>query len=344
VVEAAQRPEGQATPAQEAAQAQLTQQAAQDTPAPHPDQDLLARIKRLHAEAAERAKASAELAKALDRAARGLEVLLRQQPWGPQSLVAVAKAFSAPEALAPADLDGLWRALMADVQAHIDAQAAAARQHLLARLRDAAAAESISFERLSESPPVLALQPFSLEIDWDNHRAALLFGRDAVDEDIPLEAGEIMRRRALAVKAIQAAALPSERFFDLLKLAWQVTLTARGQPDDARVDVVDLLGPLSLLTSSPDAWRSLRERDIKPYPRAMLVYQLYRLRRDRALERDGWRLDLGAATGGSTRKKQNVLFIPTTPGDGQYYLTARFLRVGSAQPPPSGGAEEPPAP
>jgi hypothetical protein len=289
---------------------------------------LLQRVKRLRAQAV-------DVSKSLDKAARALDVLIKQHPWGQQSIPAALKLFSAPEELAAAQLDAPWSALLSDLQAHIDEQARQARQHLLTRLRDAAVADNISFEKLSDNPTTLALQPFTVEIDWDNGRATLFYAREPIDDSLPLDAGAIMQQRAQSMKAIQAAAIPSERFFSLLKTSWQVTLTARGQAEDDRVDLVDLLGPLSLLCTPPDSWRNLKDRDLKPYPRYLFVYQLFRMRRDRALERDGWRLDLGAATGGSTRKKQNVLYIPTSPGDGQYYLTVRFIPASSAAAPPA---------
>ena len=44
----------------------------------------------------------------------------------------------------------------------------------------------------------------------------------------------------------------------------------------------------------------------------------------RLLERRGRRISLGTATGGSTRNKRNVLFVPVSVTDGQYYLSIVF--------------------
>ncbi|MCK6504647.1 hypothetical protein L6R53_14785 [Myxococcota bacterium] len=64
----------------------------------------------------------------------------------------------------------------------------------------------------------------------------------------------------------------------------------------------------------------------RPYSRARLCWDLWRLRRDRCLAVDGWRLSLGPATGSSTRDKKRVFWLEDDQGRGQYYLTLRFVR------------------
>ncbi len=289
-----------------------------DTPRPDsPNEGFLERIRTM------RAQFNA-LAKHLTVASRALDALERAHPWTPQSVAQCLKIFNDPDALSDAQMSSPWRALVDDLSSHCDRQALLARQNLLSTLRDAATAQSIRFEKLSDSPPTVGLQPFNLEIDWDNNKATLSFAREPI-EDTPLDTATILKIHADIKQSIKDRAVSSEKFFTWLRSAWQLTLAARAALPDERVDIVDLLGPLSLLSTPPDAWRSLRERDLKPYPRYLLAYQIFRLRKDRCLEHEGWRIDLGAATGASTRKKQNVLFIPTSPNDGQYYLSVRFL-------------------
>lgn len=294
-----------------------TPQASPLDPSPNPTDNFLERIRSMRTQCN-------SLSKSLTVAARALDALERAQPWTPQSVAQCLKIFNDPDTLSDAHMSAPWRALIDDLSSHCDRQALLARQNLLSTLRDAATAQSIRFEKLSDSPPTVGLQPFNLEIDWDNNRATLSFAREPI-EDTPLDAAAILKIHADAKQAIKDRAVSSEKFFAWLRSAWQLTLAARAALPDERVDIVDLLGPLSLLSTPPDSWRSLRERDLKPYPRYLLAYQIFRLRKDRCLEHEGWRIDLGAATGASTRKKQNVLFIPTSPNDGQYYLSVRFL-------------------
>ena len=56
----------------------------------------------------------------------------------------------------------------------------------------------------------------------------------------------------------------------------------------------------------------------------MLAYQLRRLRREGTLARDGLRVELGVATGGSARDKRNVVYVPAG-GEGQYQLSLRVV-------------------
>jgi hypothetical protein len=105
-------------------------------------------------------------------------------------------------------------------------------------------------------------------------------------------------------------------------------LAARGHTLGERVDLVDLRLPLALLRTGADRWRRIELAKTPSYERYQLAYQLQRLRKDQLLEKGGLRLDLGSATGGSTRQKHNVLFIPRAGGDGQYYLSLRFVKAG----------------
>jgi hypothetical protein len=85
------------------------------------------------------------------------------------------------------------------------------------------------------------------------------------------------------------------------------------------VDLVDTLAPLAWLLDPSSG------RKTTPYPRHMLAYQLYRLQREAHLQHEGLRLELGTATGGSTRHKAKVLFVPSSHTEGFYYLSLRFV-------------------
>ena len=94
------------------------------------------------------------------------------------------------------------------------------------------------------------------------------------------------------------------------------------------VELSDLLPHLALGLQDERFRRDPVARNFRPYPRARLAWDLWRLRRERALSVDGWRLSLGPATGGSTRDKRRVYWLEDDQGRGQYYLTLRFTRDG----------------
>lgn len=202
-----------------------------------------------------------------------------------------------------------------------------ARMKFLATLEMLASQEELKVERLSEAPLVLYLKPMTLEVDFDGGGARLLFGHEPIKE-LPIHAQTIIDERKNALQTLKKEGLPSKDFFPLLKKAYLSVLARNGAEFGDRVDLVDVTIPLSMLLAKP---RELRKKGIdalKPYPRELLAWQLAKLRQDGMLESEGFRLDLGAATGGSTKNKADVLFIPVGASSGQYYGSLRFERTG----------------
>jgi len=195
------------------------------------------------------------------------------------------------------------------------------RHQVLNDLKDAADEEGFRFELIGDSPPTVLIRPLTAELDTENGRVTVMYGRETVIE-CGLDAGSIIDAREKAMKRIKKAAMPSEEFFDILRAAYRMVCVRTSVRPGERVDIVDLLGPLAVLTVDPNQWRKLNKID--PFPRYMLGYQLLHLRRDGVMQRNGRRIDLGTATGGSARNKTNVIYVPTSPTDGQYYLSIRF--------------------
>jgi hypothetical protein len=198
------------------------------------------------------------------------------------------------------------------------------RANVLAALGKAAAAEGVEMSRLTDRPLQVLLAPLTVELEVEANKARVLYAREVVEET-SLDAADIMKARQAALDRIRDESLESPAFFDLLHRAYRMALVARGEGVGERVDLVDLLAPLALLRVDADRWRSTPPGDMAPYPRHLLAYQLRRLGRDRMLEKDGLRLELGTATGGSTRNKRDVLFVPTGATEGQYHLSIRFV-------------------
>lgn len=198
-----------------------------------------------------------------------------------------------------------------------------ARMAFMQKLEMLADQKEIALEKISEAPLVLFADPLTFEIDFDAGGARLLYGHEPICE-LGLDAKELIEARQSAVEELEARAVPSEEFFDQLRAAYRMVLAADGAEKGARIDLVDVLVPLSLLGLERKDWRHKGPDALDAYPRHQLAWQLARLRRDGVLERGGVRLDLGAATGGSTRDKQNVLYIPVGAKSGQYYGSLRF--------------------
>ncbi|QDG51718.1 hypothetical protein FIV42_13465 [Persicimonas caeni] len=198
-----------------------------------------------------------------------------------------------------------------------------ARMAFMQKLEMLAEAQDIALEKLSEAPLVLFADPLTFEIDFDAGGARLLYGHEPICE-LPLDAKELLGAHQTTVEELERRTIPSEDFFDRLRAAYRMVLAADGTEKGDRVDLVDVLVPLSVLGLERKDWRNKGPGALEPYPRHLLAWQLAKLRRDGVLERGGVRLDLGAATGGSTKNKQNVLYIPVGAKNGQYYGSLRF--------------------
>ncbi len=236
-------------------------------------------------------------------------------------------------ALEGAELGGLGleaeRAQLADgLRRHLERLRTERRASVMGPLQRLAQADGVPVRVLSESPPTLLLAPLGCELDFEAGVARLTYAREPVME-AGLDAKEILAQRDKAMALIRDAAEPTERFFRSALAAYRLVLAAREAEPGDRVDLVDLLAPLGLLATDSGRWRKTPLSKMSDYPRYLLAYQLQRLRREGALEQGGRRIDLGTATGGATRDKRNVLYIPTTADEGQYYLSVRFVAAGS---------------
>ncbi len=196
------------------------------------------------------------------------------------------------------------------------------RTTLMAGIQRAAEQREVSAALVAQQPPTMALSPLTVELDMDAGKATLHYARYAVME-VGLDPDKIVDARARTMERIRQEAQPSELFFATLRLAYRMVLVRAGLRQGERVDIVDLLPPLTMLQGDPKRMRRSGMRTLPDYPRYLLAYQLQRLRREGMLELAGARVELGTATGGSARNKNNVLFVPNSATEGQYYLSIR---------------------
>lgn len=213
--------------------------------------------------------------------------------------------------------------ILAAIDAYSENQKKTIRTKFLSELTGKAAELSTPLQKIAESPLTFYLHPMTIEIDFEREKATLSYAREEV-ETTNLHAADVIEAYQKSVEKIRKNAMPSDAFFDLLLQAYRTVLIARGDQPGERVDLVDLLVPLSILQVNRTDWRKKGIGGIKEFSRYMLAYQLNRLRNDGMLEREATRLELGTATGGSTKDKRNVLFVPSSQAEGQYYLSIRF--------------------
>ncbi len=189
-------------------------------------------------------------------------------------------------------------------------------------LRAACDARDIPLAVLSRDPLELYLAPVTVSIDVSADRADVSFARIRLSRS-RADGAAIAAARDEAVQQLEGESWAPEEFFDQLRRAW----TRAGRGD--WVELVDVLPELALIKQSAAFRKDPTAKCFQPYPRVQFAYDLWRLRRDRCLGANGWRLTLGSATGGSTRDKSRVLWLEDGRGGGQYHLTLRFVREGT---------------
>ncbi len=198
-----------------------------------------------------------------------------------------------------------------------------ARMKFLTKLEMLADRRDLEVEKISENPLVLYLEPLTFAIDFDEGGVEMAYGHEVIDE-LPIDAGAVIDAHDEAVQWFDDELVASAEFFELLQGAYRMVVAADGSEPGDRIDLVDVLVPLSMLRVDRSRLRSRGPEAMEPFSRPLLARQLAELRRDGMLERDGVRLDLGAATGGSPRDKADVLYIPVESTGGQYYGSLRF--------------------
>ncbi|MEW6368459.1 MAG: hypothetical protein AB1714_27845 [Acidobacteriota bacterium] len=214
-------------------------------------------------------------------------------------------------------------ALASQLAALHDRLTAAARAEVLGELMRQGAGLEIA--QITEHPLTVLISPIETEIDLSGGRARILYAREVIDDDLKVEARAILEAREKAMARIRDQAVDSPVFFETAHRAYRAVLLARGFSPGERVDIVDLLAPLALFRQEVERWRGTDP--VKAFPRYLLAYQLHRMQRDGLLVKDGLRMELGTATGGSTRNKRDVIFIPASATEGQYYLSIRFVSI-----------------
>lgn len=177
------------------------------------------------------------------------------------------------------------------------------------------------FKILSDNPLVLYLHPLTLEVSFESLKAVLSYARESL-VSTSLDPDEIMQAHEAQLEIFRALRVDSKQFRKLFKTAYDMVLLKDGLPPESRVDIVELLQPLSWIWPSQALFKKNAGM-----PRFLLAYQIQKLRQDGLISAHNQRIDLGTATGGSTKNKNNVLYIPAGISEGQYYLSICFRQA-----------------
>ncbi|MGM0558246.1 MAG: hypothetical protein ACQEVA_17810 [Myxococcota bacterium] len=199
------------------------------------------------------------------------------------------------------------------------------RRRLLEDLQKRASDQGVGIRKLGDTPPTVALGPIQVVLEAGRD-AQLKLGLEPIDRAAADSAAIFEAIQRVRDEWEDRTPSPPE-LFQRIRRAYLMSCARSGHKPGDRIDIVDLPGPLALLECDDANLRKTGLASLAEYPRHLLARQLSTLSRERLLEHDGYRLELGAATGGSTKDKDDVLYVQTTPSRGQYFLTIRFSQV-----------------
>lgn len=280
-----------------------------ETP-PDPVVEIQARLGRL-----------AELARPL----RDAEKLLKElaEPRNLQDLKKVRSALPRLRALRlpEVDLAGELAGLAGVLELHVRDQERQRPLFFGRALREAAEAAGVPFAPLTSEPPEYRLDPFTVAPDFKKGVAEVRYARLAVAE-VELAPRAVLEARQKMQDALEGRDFDPEAWFDRLLTAYRRVLN--GRPLGERVPLVDLLPEVAFLAQSERFRRDPSRDHYQPYGRVRLAWDLARLRKRGGLRRHGLRVSLGSATLGTTKNKDEVLYLEDEGGRGQYYLTLWF--------------------
>jgi hypothetical protein len=193
-------------------------------------------------------------------------------------------------------------------------------------LIESAESEGLTCKMIATEPMEFSLPPFTVAANLDQNLAYINYARLTLEE-LPAKPDRLTAALKKNLKMLETG-WSSEQFFDALYDAYRTQLFETKGRQGERVILTDLLARVALSFQSDQFRSDPVAGNYRAYGRVRMAYDLSRLRRNGLLLRNGRRLNLGTATGASTRNKKGVLYIEETSGRGQYYLSIWFSPAG----------------
>ena len=192
--------------------------------------------------------------------------------------------------------------------------------HNLLKALNEAATPNMKLKVLSDNPLTCYLHPLTVTADFERQKTILSYAKETIAEST-LNVDTLFQDHEKALNEFRRLRIDSKTFITLLYKAYKMLTIKNNIPPDKHVDIVELIQPLSWIHP---AINQISKKTLPLLPKYILAYQLQKLRTDKCLEINNAKLNLGTATGASTKNKNSVLFIPFTDTEGQYYLSLAF--------------------
>ena len=204
------------------------------------------------------------------------------------------------------------------------------RNELLSHLFQQAKKTGFQAKKLSDRPLTILFGELILTINFVTAKVTYSFGKEKI-MDLLIDAKNIVEKYHEILREIKRELLDEKTFFSVLERAYRIVLIEENLSFGERVDLVDLAVPIAMIKVSKELRRKKNTKALMPFPHFLFAYQFWLLRKKALLEQNGLRINLGSATGGSTKVKHNVLYLPNTPSTGQYYLSIQFIPVTASK-------------
>jgi len=218
--------------------------------------------------------------------------------------------------------EALLEELLAEQQRRVETQ----KRELAKQLAEACGRRELELLVVRREEPVeLRIPPFAVELDRAKGRATLQFARLPVavcEAEAEPIAALVARWRDTWMRDFQPA-----RFFDACRGAWAAARATGLGGQSERVEILEFM-PFIALQLQPAKFRQEPSaKNFVDYSRAHFAFDLMQLRRAGLLNHEGWRLNLGVATGTTASNKKRALFVEDERGQGEYKLTVYFTRA-----------------
>lgn len=221
--------------------------------------------------------------------------------------------------------DGSAEALLKQLRGDLGQRRKNMQERLAADLQEACRESGLELKVLRREQPVeIRIPPFAVRIDRDKGQAQVLFARLVIIE-CEAQAQAILRAREQALANL-GHGFDGEVFFVACFKAWKAACAAGSSE---RVEISDYLAYLALQLQSKAFRLEPVQKNFKGYTRARFAFDLMQLRAGVGLRRDGWRMNLGVATGTTASKKNRAIFIEDEYGEGEFKLTIFFTKEAS---------------
>ncbi len=233
---------------------------------------------------------------------------------------AIDKIEAKISALAP---DQRSAQLLQELRADLDERRRRMQESLAKDLREACEEQGLELRVIRREAPVeVRMPPFAVRIDREKGRAQLLFARQLVAE-CEAQAQAIVDAHAQA-QAELSRDFSAQQFFDACLRAWRASCAVGCGGAGERVEILDFLPYLALQMQSGAFSIDPSKGNFRDYGRARFAFDMLRLRNEGGLSRDGWRMNLGVATGTTATKKNRTIFFEDEQGSGEFKLTVFF--------------------